>query len=164
MVQRPRSSKYVFLSLANAAIGRYSGANPAFRYKQAVYKYLQELNTPKQQLEYTLFRPGWFSNYLTYPQSSCRYFHQTCVWINVSTCQALVIRGLDPWICLTSVQDTATVVAQAVEDTRTWPTRGGIVGMRLKQRDIIRRAEMARGGLLQIVDDLPIWRRVGCRS
>lgn len=164
MVHRPRSSNDVFSYLANAAIGRYTGANPTFTYKQAVYKYLQELNTPKQQLEYTLFRPGWFSNYLTYPQSSCKYFHQTCLWIDVSTCQALVIRGLDPWICLTSVQDTAAVVAQAVEDTRTWPTQGGIVGVRLKQRDIIRRAEIARGGLAHIFDDLTIWLRIGCPS
>ncbi|KIW77144.1 hypothetical protein Z517_09590 [Fonsecaea pedrosoi CBS 271.37] len=147
-VQRPLVDACVKAGVRRFAPSEWAWApdgNPVFRYKENMRKYLEEINTPVQKLEYTLFQPGWFMNYLTYPRSSCRYFHQTCVWIDLNACQALAVRDADPWIALTTVQDTARVAALALDDPVAWPVAGHIVESRIKLRNLIKLAERMRG-------------------
>ncbi|KAL2814815.1 hypothetical protein BJX63DRAFT_431204 [Aspergillus granulosus] len=66
---------------------------PWYSYKAEIHRYLAELNKNKkvcflpgvnslasidlkQVLEYTLFQPGLFANYLTRPYKSSTYLHQ----------------------------------------------------------------------------------------
>ncbi|KAF6798211.1 NmrA-like family protein [Colletotrichum sojae] len=118
-----------------------------FNYKIGVRDYLAEVNKDKKVLEYTLFQPGLFTNYLTYPFSSSKHVHLFETPINFHQRRALVVGGgEDAVITLTTAQDAAKVAALAIEYEGEWPIVGGIKGSDLTVRQIIELGEKVRGG------------------
>jgi hypothetical protein len=90
--------------------------------------HLEELLTVLKILEYSLFQPGLFLNYFSYPHKSAEYFHNTQLQIDFENRRAIVVGEGNSPITLTTVQDLAVVVADAVEFEGEWPVTGGICG------------------------------------
>jgi hypothetical protein len=67
-------------------------------------------------LEYSLFQPGLFVNYLTYPYNPTKHITSIETPIDFKHRRLLTVDGgEDDRITLTTVHDLATIVAQAVE-------------------------------------------------
>ncbi|KAM6520437.1 hypothetical protein FSOLCH5_005229 [Fusarium solani] len=112
-----------------------SGLKHAFWYafKEETRKYLAELNKDKKVLEYCLFQPGIFTNYMTFPYNSSKHVDLFEVPINFHQRRAIVVKGgEDDVITVTTAQDLAKVVALAVEYEGEWPLVGGIRGAPFK--------------------------------
>jgi len=96
-------------------------------------------------LEYTLFQPGLFLNYLATPHQTATHVTPLNTFVDMENKRAIVIDGYDPVMTLTSVRDLAEVVAKAVEYPGDWPQVGGIQGNTLKVSGIIKLGEQIRG-------------------
>ncbi|KAL2810279.1 NmrA-like family-domain-containing protein [Aspergillus granulosus] len=136
---------------------------PWYSYKAEIRRYLAELNKNKkvcfqpgvnslasidlkQVLEYTLFQPGLFANYLTRPYKTSTYLHQMETPIDFEKRRAILLEGDDDGIItLTTVQDFAAIVAHAIEYDGEWPTVSGIRGSILSVRELIALGEKIRG-------------------
>ena len=80
-----------------------------FAFKDEVHEYLRELNAEKLVLEYCLFQPGLFTNYLSYPHKSAEHLHITCVFVDVENKQALFTEAGEEWLVHTTIQDVDKV-------------------------------------------------------
>lgn len=99
-----------------------------------------------QVLEYTLFQPGLFLNYLASPYKTTKYVTPLDTFIDFQNRRAIVVDGhRDAVMTLTAVQDVAAVVARAVEYEGEWPKIGGISGNRIAVSQIIEIGERLRG-------------------
>ncbi|KAL2825681.1 NmrA-like family-domain-containing protein [Aspergillus pseudoustus] len=119
---------------------------PWYAYKAEIRQYLADLNRDKKVLEYTLFQPGLFANYLTGPYKSATHLHQIESPIDFEKRRAILVEGGDDGvITLTTVQDFAAVVARAVEYEGQWPLVSGIRGTTLAIGKLIALGERLRG-------------------
>ncbi|KAJ5722024.1 hypothetical protein N7488_000059 [Penicillium malachiteum] len=118
-----------------------------YAFKDATRKYLKDLNKDKKVLEYTLFQPGYFVNYLTNPHPSMTHIPFTELpwdldnrrWIGVEG-------GENARISLTTIKDLRSVVVQAIEYQGEWPVDGGIRGDDISMGEFLAIAEKVRGG------------------
>ena len=100
-----------------------------------------------QILEYTLFQPGLFLDYLASPYKTSKYVTPLDTFIDFQNRRAIVVEGYeDAFMSLTTVQDIAGVVAGAIE-VDEWPEVGGIRGNRATISNIIEIGEKLRGEL-----------------
>ncbi|KAI6760276.1 hypothetical protein HG530_009136, partial [Fusarium avenaceum] len=83
--------------------------------KAEIRDYFPEVNKNQKVIECTFFHPGLFANYMTYPFNSSKYIQLFKTLINFHQRLAFVGRHEDVMITLTAVQDTAQVVALAIE-------------------------------------------------
>jgi hypothetical protein len=102
-------------------------------------------NTAAQSIEYTLFQPGLFLDYLAFPHQTARYLTPLNTMIDFANRRAIVVEGYDPVMTFTTVQDLAAIVTRAVEYDGEWPENGGISGNRLPVSQIIKIGEKVRG-------------------
>ncbi|KAH6869767.1 hypothetical protein B0T10DRAFT_593266 [Thelonectria olida] len=117
-----------------------------YSYKNDIRNYLAELNKEKKVLEYSLFHPGLFTNYFTFPFNSSKHFSLFELPINFHQRRALVREGgKDDVITLTTVQDLAKVLAHAVEYEGEWPVSGGMKGTEMTIAELIALGEKIRG-------------------
>ncbi|KAF4832383.1 Oxidoreductase BOA1 [Colletotrichum tropicale] len=117
-----------------------------YSFKQVTRDYLAEVNKEKKVLEYCLFQPGLFTNYLTYPFSSSKHVTQLETPVDFNQCRALVVDGgEDVPLTFTTAQDLAKVVALAVEYEGDWPRVGGIKGSEITTGQLIALGERIRG-------------------
>ncbi|KAL4882950.1 hypothetical protein BJY04DRAFT_185473 [Aspergillus karnatakaensis] len=120
---------------------------PWYAYKADIRGYLAELNKDKKVLEYTLFQPGLFTNYLAKPYQTTKHITLIQGTIDFENCRAIILEGGENgYITLTTVHDFATVVAKAVEYEGEWPVASGIRGTRITIGDVIKLGERVRGG------------------
>ena len=100
-----------------------------------------------QVLEYTLFQPGLFLNYLAYPHRTAKYLEPLQTTFDFANTRAILLEGHDPVMTLTSVQDFAAVVVKAVEvdDAIEWPVVSGMVGWKGRFSDLVKVGERIRG-------------------
>ncbi|KAK8067242.1 hypothetical protein PG997_013989 [Apiospora hydei] len=122
--------------------------------KQKIRQYLEEVNRTEkvidqqtlQVLEYTLFQPGLFLDYLAFPHKTANHVEPLQIGFNFERLRAMVVEGHeDAVITLTTAADLAAIVARAVEYEGTWPTTSGIRGNRLTFSQIIEIGERVRG-------------------
>ncbi|UNI23332.1 hypothetical protein JDV02_009160 [Purpureocillium takamizusanense] len=114
--------------------------------KAEIREYLRKLNEDEKVLEYSLFQPGLFANYLTYPYKSANHVVPIETPIDFNSCRALVVDGAeDARITLTTVQDLAQVVARAVEYDGEWPMIGGVRGTELTVGQLLALGGKIRG-------------------
>ncbi|KAK0732089.1 hypothetical protein B0H67DRAFT_566659 [Lasiosphaeris hirsuta] len=113
--------------------------------KVAIREYLAALNKDKKVLEYSLFFPGQFLNYLGSPNKTAKYISQLTTWLDFANTRAILIEGVDERLSFTTVQDLAAVVARAVEFPGAWPVVGGINGNTLTSGQVIALGEKVRG-------------------
>ena len=84
-------------------------------------------------------------NYVTYPVNTAKYLYITSTNIDVESEQAIIVEDGEELLTLTTVQDTAKVVAKALDYEGKWPEIGGIVGSRIKSKDLIALVEKVKG-------------------
>ncbi|KAK5023210.1 hypothetical protein LTS07_009432 [Exophiala sideris] len=99
-----------------------------------------------QVLEYCLFQPGLFLNYLGTPNKTSRYLTPLNTFVDFQNRRGIVVDGHDPIITLTTVQDLAAVVAKAVDFEGEWPIVGGMRGNSIAVSKILEIGERVRGG------------------
>ncbi|KAM7184477.1 hypothetical protein V8F20_012216 [Naviculisporaceae sp. PSN 640] len=119
--------------------------------KLEIREYLKKLNTKNKVLEYSLFQPGLFVNYLTHPHGSAKYLAPIATPFDFNNRRALILDGSDNVpITLTTVQDLAKVVTKAVEHTEEWPVVSGISGETVTVAELIAIGERVRGGAFNV--------------
>ncbi|KAK4172669.1 hypothetical protein QBC36DRAFT_349385 [Triangularia setosa] len=115
--------------------------------KAEIREYLAELNKRKKVLEYTLFQPGQFVDYLCYPHQTSRHVHPFQTQIDFNARRAIILEGSEnARVTLTTAKDLAGIVARAVEYEAEWPVVGGIKGDEITITEIIKLGEKIRGG------------------
>ncbi|CAD0106610.1 unnamed protein product [Aureobasidium uvarum] len=151
--------KNIIRAAVDAGVKRFAPSEWAswYSYKGEIRRYLEEeVNKDEQILEYTLFQPGYFLNYLTSPYKSSNYLQQMQTPFDFDEGRFIMIDGSDnDRITLTTVQDLAQVVARAVEYEGKWPVVGGISGVELSMKQIIELGESIRGKTFK-VEKIPI--------
>ncbi|KAI0179008.1 NAD(P)-binding protein [Hypoxylon sp. FL1284] len=114
--------------------------------KEKIREYLQEVNKKDQILEYTLFQPGLFMEYLAYPYKTAKHVDPLQSVFNFENRRAIVVDGHEDAIMTwTTVADLAAVVARAVDYEGAWPTTGGIRGNRLTFSQLLEVGQKIRG-------------------
>lgn len=104
-----------------------------------------------QVLEYTLFQPGLFMDYLAFPYKIAKHIDPLQSVFDYHDCRAIVVDGHeDAIMTLTTAADVATIVARAVDYEGEWPEIGGIKGNRVTFSQIIEIGEKIRGMLLKL--------------
>jgi hypothetical protein len=122
-----------------------------YDYKATIREYLKELNKDKKVLEYSLFQPGIFTNYMTHPYDSTKHITPLEVPFDFNKRRALILEGgEDNHACFVTVQDLSNVVARAVEFEGEWPVIGGIRGTEMSVGQLIALGEKIRGGPFKV--------------
>lgn len=121
-----------------------------YAFKDQVHDYLREVNADKNVLEYCLFQPGLFLNYIVYPYRTAKYLYISCVGFDLETGNAVMTEDGAQDHVWTTIQDTTRVVARAIDYEGTWPEYGGIAGTRIKHRDLIPLLEKYAGKSLKV--------------
>ena len=136
-----------------------------YGYKDEVRRYLAEVNENDkvcfpmlgifffylnadwitQRLEYCLFQPGFFTNYFGYPYSTAKHFSTSATYVDFENRRALLVDDGDYKISLTTVQDMAGIVAEALDYPGQWPTIGGFSGSEITLAELIQLGEEIRG-------------------
>lgn len=98
-----------------------------------------------QKLEYCLFQPGFFTNYFGFPYASTKHFNMSATYIDFQQRRAIMLGDGNYEISLTTVQDMAEVVAEALDHPGEWPTEGQFCGSRITMAELIRLGEGLRG-------------------
>lgn len=119
---------------------------PWYSFKEQTRDHLAAINKDEKVLEYCLFQPGLFTNYLANPHKSAKHLTPIETPFDFGGRRIIVYAGeLEQKITFTTVQDLAGVVVRAVEYENVWPVVGGIKGSDLSLGDIIRLGEELRG-------------------
>ncbi|KAK5628945.1 hypothetical protein RRF57_004660 [Xylaria bambusicola] len=114
--------------------------------KQKVREYLEEVNRDETAIEYTLFQPGLFLDYLAFPHKTAKYLDPLQTVFDFKNRRAIIVDGhQDAIMTLTTVADTAAIIAQAVGCDGKWPTEGGICGNRVSISQILEIGHRVRG-------------------
>jgi hypothetical protein len=91
-----------------------------------------------QVLEYTLFQPGLFINYLAHPHDTSHHLKTFQTQFDFANCRAIIPEDhRNVKISFTTVQDLARVVARAVEYEGSWPEIGGLQSCDLSIQQIL---------------------------
>lgn len=99
-----------------------------------------------QVLEYTLFQPGLFLDYLASPYKTARHIEPLDTVFDFQNRRAITVDGHeDAVVVFTTAADLASVVAQAVDYDGQWPEIGGIRGNRMTFSQVIEIGEKIRG-------------------
>lgn len=121
---------------------------PWYSGKATIRSYLAALNTgpTPAKLEYTLFQPGGFLEYLAYPHAPTAHIRPIATQIDVANSRVLVAKGaLDAKVTMTSVRDLARAVVAAVEYEGVWPVLGGVRGTTTTTRELVAVVERVTG-------------------
>ncbi|CAM1506067.1 Fc.00g057080.m01.CDS01 [Cosmosporella sp. VM-42] len=113
--------------------------------KQAMKEYLEKLNETEKVIEYTLFQPGLFLDYLAYPHKTAKHLTPLNTFIDFEHRRAIVVDGHDALLTLTTIKDVAAVVARAVDYEGEWPVISGICGNKVTVSQILEIGESVRG-------------------
>jgi hypothetical protein len=117
-----------------------------YKAKAVVRDYLREVNSPVKKIEYTLFQPGFFTNYLATTRPTTKHFHMQDMFIDFANRRVLQVdEGQYPF-ALTTVEDTAEIAARALElPDGAWPEIGGMCGQRMTVVELVKVGEELRG-------------------
>ena len=97
-------------------------------------------------IQYSLFQPGFFVDYLAYPHRTSPHFHNMQMMFDFQNRRAIITSGSENApITLTSVSDMASVVAAALDYSDPWPVLGGICGTHTTAGEIIALGEKLLG-------------------
>jgi hypothetical protein len=119
-----------------------------YSFKAVARSYLADLNKDKPVLEYCLFQPGYFTNYLARPTETAKHVKTIDMPFDFENRRMLVAEGSeDAYTTWTTVKDLAGVVCKAVEYEGVWPVVGGIRGSRMTVGELIGLGEKLRGML-----------------
>ncbi|KAI3391876.1 hypothetical protein diail_6675 [Diaporthe ilicicola] len=113
--------------------------------KEEIRKYLRKVNEDKKVLEYTLFQPGLFLDYLASPYKTARHIDPLDSVFDFQNRRVIMIDGHeDAVMVFTTAADLASMVARAVDYDGEWPEIGGIRGNRVTVSQLIEIGERIR--------------------
>lgn len=119
---------------------------PWWEGKEKIREYLKQVNKNDKVLEYTLFQPGLFLDYLAYPHKTAKYLNPLQTVFDFQHRRAIVVDGHEhACITVTTAADFAAVVARACGYVGEWPTVGGIQGNVVTVSQILDIGARARG-------------------
>ncbi|EXJ92231.1 hypothetical protein A1O3_00781 [Capronia epimyces CBS 606.96] len=113
--------------------------------KAQVREYLKKVNENGRVLDYTLFQPGLFLDYLATPYRTAKHVAPLNTMFDFENRRAIVVDGHDFVMTFTTVRDLAAVVAEAIDYEGEWPVIGGIAGNRVTVSQILKIGEKVRG-------------------
>ncbi|KAH6697423.1 hypothetical protein F5X68DRAFT_226798 [Plectosphaerella plurivora] len=129
----------------------YSGI-PFYEFKTRVREYLEAVNKDRKVLEYSLFQTGFFTNEFCHPHKSPAVFHPLQMFIDFANRHAIRVGdGNDPFT-LTTVEDLAKVIVEAIDFPGEWPAVGGIRGATVTTNELIELGKSLRGSAFQVHD------------
>ncbi|KAL2137802.1 hypothetical protein VTI28DRAFT_8196 [Corynascus sepedonium] len=103
-----------------------------------------------QIIEYTLFQPGWFMNYLGGAHQTCKHFRTTTILVNHDKGRTGIASDPSSLVTYTAVHDVVNIVVKAIDYEGEWPEVGGINGHTLSVADEVAIGERVRGKKYQI--------------
>ncbi|KFY27885.1 hypothetical protein V491_00710 [Pseudogymnoascus sp. VKM F-3775] len=118
---------------------------PFWASKGEIREYLRKVNEKEKVLEYCLFQPGLFLNYLASPYRTAEHVAPLNTMFDFEKRRAIVVEGYDFIMTFTTAQDLAKVVTGAVDYDGEWPVIGGISGNRVTVSQILQIGERVRG-------------------
>ncbi|KAI1812560.1 NAD(P)-binding protein [Poronia punctata] len=119
--------------------------------KEEVREYLRKVNENQQVLEYTLFQPGLFLDYLAFPHKTAKYLEPLQTVFNFKDRRAIVVDGYeDAVMTLTPVADAAEAIARAIDHDGRWPVVGGIVGNKVTVSQLLEIGAKVRGACFEV--------------
>ncbi|PSK42245.1 hypothetical protein B9Z65_4159 [Elsinoe australis] len=114
--------------------------------KASTRSYLACINAESTVMEYTLFQPGLFLNYLAHPYRTSRHLTPLQTVFDFEHRRAIVVKDHPNAIMtFTSVTDLAAIIALAINCPAKWPPTSGISGNRLTVAQILAIGERVRG-------------------
>ncbi|KLJ08186.1 hypothetical protein EMPG_09954 [Blastomyces silverae] len=114
--------------------------------KEKIREYLKEVNEMENKLEYTLFQPGLFLDYLAFPHKTAKHLDPLQTVFDFENRRAIVVDGHeDAIMTLTTVADLAAIVAQAVDYKGKWPSVSGIRGKRVTVSQLLEIGKRVQG-------------------
>ncbi|ENH74318.1 hypothetical protein FOC1_g10004925 [Fusarium oxysporum f. sp. cubense race 1] len=113
--------------------------------KIQIRRYLENLNKPKKVLEYSMFFPGVFMNYLAPPEKMGADLSYIKPFIDFEYCRAILPEQTDINVSFSTIQDLGRVVAKALDYEREWPVLGGIAASKTSISDLLQLGERIRG-------------------
>ncbi|PMD25096.1 NAD(P)-binding protein [Hyaloscypha hepaticicola] len=113
--------------------------------KDKIKEYLEKVNENGKVLEYTLFQPGLFLEYLAAPYKTVKHLEPLNTMIDFQNRRAIVVDGYDAIMTFTTVKDLTTVVVLAVDLAGEWPVVEGIRGNRVLVSEVLKIGEKVRG-------------------
>ncbi|GME61789.1 NmrA-like protein [Neofusicoccum parvum] len=126
---------------------RSNNTVPFYTFKDDVRKYLEDLNKDKTVIEYSLFQPGLFLNYLGYPHSSTKHFSMSPIYVDLEKRRAIIVSDGNSPITFTTIQDMAGVVAEALDYEGKWPATGGMQGTQTTVAELVELGTKLRGSM-----------------
>ncbi|KAH6631356.1 hypothetical protein F5144DRAFT_215579 [Chaetomium tenue] len=119
--------------------------------KLKIREYLAEKNRDSKVIEYSLFQPGWFLNYLAGNRKIATHVQPTgFTAVDYEKGRARVPGSLSHKVTYTAIQDVVNVVVKAIDYEGEWPIIGGINGNTLSLAEEIAIGERVRGKSFQI--------------
>ncbi|EWZ89459.1 hypothetical protein FOWG_09159 [Fusarium oxysporum f. sp. lycopersici MN25] len=108
-----------------------------YRSKLAIQEYLEEINKDRKVIEYTLFQPGIFLDYLGHPHKRLKYLYSMdSPWL-VRENRIVSVKGSeDKPLTFTAARDIGRIVRRAIEYEGEWPQIGGIMGNQVTPRQL----------------------------
>ncbi|KAK2737810.1 hypothetical protein FQN57_007368 [Myotisia sp. PD_48] len=116
-----------------------------FQFKCDIHEYLKQVNSKQAVLEYCLFQPGIFMNYIAAPHRTAKYLFITGLFVDLDKKRAIKIDDGNAWEVYTTIQDVAKAVCHAIDYPGQWPEIGGMAGSRIQTKDLIKIAETIKG-------------------
>ncbi|KAH7324511.1 hypothetical protein B0I35DRAFT_369735 [Stachybotrys elegans] len=110
---------------------------PWCQVKESIREYLEKVTNEGSNLEYTLFQPGLFLNYVAFPHKTSKHLEPLQALVDFENKRAILVKDYeDSTMTFTTVQDVAAIVARALDYQGKWPKNGGICGNRLTLRQL----------------------------
>ncbi|KAI0140645.1 hypothetical protein BJ166DRAFT_597872 [Pestalotiopsis sp. NC0098] len=114
-------------------------------------KIANETKAVSQVLEYSLFQPGLFLDYLDRSPNSAEHSSTVPTLVDFGRGTAITTkRTRDIPVAYTAVEDIAKVVVHAVDFEGEWPVVGGFRGNMLSVADLVGIGEAVRGKKFQV--------------
>ncbi|KAK1524609.1 hypothetical protein CPAR01_13557 [Colletotrichum paranaense] len=151
-VKRFAPSEWATAGLRNNNLSDVIEYTSWYANKLEVKKYLEDINKSKKVIEYSLFQPGAFMNYLGYPHQTTKYYQiDYATFIDFEKATAFILEGSESAeMSITTIEDIAEVAARAVDYEGDWPVVGGITGDRVTIGELIKLGEKYRGKPFQV--------------
>lgn len=149
-----RNSKNLIDASVQAGVKRFAPSEwgsrinrtlPHNAFKEEIREYLEDTNSGRMRLEYTLFQPGLFVNYFGFPHTTTKHFTMCQPFIDFENRRAIAVDEDSASITLTTVQDMGAVVAEALDYEGAWPVDGGMRGTQTTVAEVIELARRLRG-------------------
>ncbi|KAK7711584.1 hypothetical protein SLS57_008067 [Botryosphaeria dothidea] len=148
-----RNSKNLIDASVQAGVKRFAPSEwgsrinrtlPHNAFKEEIREYLEDTNSGRMRLEYTLFQPGLFVNYFGFPHTTTKHFTMCQPFIDFENRRAIAVDEDSASITLTTVQDMGAVVAEALDYEGAWPVDGGMRGTQTTVAEVIELARRLR--------------------